>query len=342
MQQCPNCRELVELANRFCSSCGAPMPVPAPVQMMPPAPMQNFPIQTQQYQNVPPFVKEPRKKMSGRTKKVIAGVLSLIMVGSIAGVVVVRANAPKIFAETLSADELRQVSARVCDSVLSDIQYMPEYLFAKVVPSRIRSLNSVTGDYWDTKDFKAKNNSWFYRDSSYDVIQGKISSSIDTNSQSLFDRFADGKYSGAYTKNSLQWNADLFVIATTDCNFTSTLDNLLNYDSALSEAKNVLANAPWYPRGFSEFSDFPGIAYKPYRNYYCSYSFGTCAKFQIISNSSCQSNLYVEANLTVGGSVVDWGNDSTSLGAYQIAEMEIYFSTDRSGTYEITTINCRP
>ena len=337
MQQCPNCRELVELANRFCSSCGAPMPVPAPVQMMPPAPIQNFPLPPY----VPPFVKEPRKKMSGRTKKVIAGVLSLIMVGSIAGVVVVRANAPKIFTETLSADEIRQVSARVCDFVLSDIQYTSDYLFAEVVPSRIRSLNNVTDDYWDTKDFKAKNNSWFYRDSSYDNLQSKISLSIENNSQGLFDRFVEGKYSGAYTKNMVQWNSDLFYIATSDCNFTRTLDTLLNYDSALAEAKEVLANAPWYPRGFSEFSEFPGFAYKTSSGY-CSYSFGSCAKFKIISNTSCASNLYIQANLNSGGSVIDWGNDSVSIGAYQMADIEIYFSSERSGTYEITTINCRP
>jgi hypothetical protein len=341
MQQCPNCRELVELANRFCSSCGSQMPVPAPVQMVPPAPVQNFPPQPQEYQYLPHFVKEPRKKMSGRTKKVIAGVLSFVLVGSVAGVVIVRANAPKIFAETLSADEIRQVSARVCDSVLSDIQYTSDYLFAEVVPSRIRSLNNVTGDYWETKDFKAKNNSWFYRDSSYDVLQSKISSSIESNSQGLFDRFADGKYSGAYAKNMLAWNSDLFYIATNDCNFRRTLDTLLNYDSALSEAKNVLANAPWYPRGFSEIPEYPGFAYKNSGGY-CSYTFGSCAKFKIISNSSCASNLYIQANLSAGGSVIDWGNDSVSVGAYQVADIEIYFSSERSGTYEITTINCRP
>ena len=342
MQQCPNCRELVELANRFCSSCGAPMPVPAPVQMMPPVPMQNFPVPPQEYQYAPAFVKEPRKKMSGRTKKVIAGVLSLIMVGSIAGVVVVRANAPKIFAETLSADEIRQVSARVCDSVLSDIQYLPEYLFAKVVPSRVRSINNVTDDYWDTKDFKAKNKSWFYRASSYAVVQSEITASVESNSQALFDRFSDGKYSGAYTKNMIAWNSDLIYIATSDCSFQNTLDSLLNYDSAISEAKNVLANAPWYPRGYSELPDFPGIAYQPSRNYYCSYSFGSCARFKIVSNTSCASNLYVQANLKSGGTVIDWGNDTASIGAYQVADMEIYFSSEYGDTYEITTVNCRP
>ena len=318
------------------------MPVPPPVQMMPPAPISNFPPQNQPFEYVPPFVKEPRKPMSGKTKKIIAGVLSLLLVGSIAGVVVVKANAPKIFAETLTTDEIRQVTARVCDSVLNDIQNTPDFLFSRVVASRISSLNSVGGDFWDMKDFKQKNNSWFYRASSYDALQSKISASIDASAPGLFERFSDGKYSGAYTKNILTWNSDLFYIATSDCNFKNELDALLNYDNALSEAKNVLANAPWYPRGFSEFSDYPGIAYKPYRNYYCSYSFGTCARFQVISNSSCQSNLYIQANLLVGGTVVDWGNDSLSLGAYQIGEVEITFTEDYSGTYEITAINCRP
>jgi hypothetical protein len=318
------------------------MPVPPPVQMMPPAPISNFPPQAQPFEYVPPFVKEPRKPMSGKTKKIIAGALSLLLVGSIAGVVVVKANAPKIFAETLTTDEIRQVTARVCDSVLNDIQNTPDFLFSRVVASRISSLNSVGGDFWDMKDFKQKNNSWFYRASSYDALQSKISTSIDASAPGLFEKFSDGKYSGAYTKNMLTWNSDLFYIATSDCNFKNELDALLNYDNALSEAKNVLANAPWYPRGFSEFSDYPGIAYKPYRNYYCSYSFGTCARFQVISNSSCQSNLYIQAHLLVGGTVVDWGNDSLSLGAYQIGDVEITFTEDYSGTYEITAINCRP
>jgi hypothetical protein len=280
--------------------------------------------------------------MSGKTKKIIAGALSLLLVGSIAGVAVVKANAPKIFAETLTTDEIRQVTARVCDSVLNDIQNTPDFLFSRVVASRISSLNSVGGDFWDMKDFKQKNNSWFYRASSYDALQSKIIASIYAIAPGLFERFSDGKYSGAYTKNMLTWNSDLFYIATSDCNFKNELDALLKYDNALSEAKNVPANAPWYPRGFSEFSDYPGIAYKPYRNYYCSYSFGTCARFQVISNSSCQSNLYIQANLLVGGTVVDWGNDSLSLGAYQIGEVEITFTEDYSGTYEVTAINCRP
>jgi hypothetical protein len=280
--------------------------------------------------------------MSGKTKKIIAGVLSLVMVGTIAGVAVVRANAPKILAETLSADEQRQVSARICDSVLSDIQNTSDFLFARVVTSRIGSLNSVGGDFWDMKDFKQRNNSWFYRASSYDALQSKITSSIEANAQTLFDRFSDGKYSGAYTKNMIAWNSDLFDIATSNCSFQRELDQLLRYDNALSEAKTLLANAPWYPRGFSEFSDYPGIAYKPYRNYYCSYSWGTCARFQVISNSSCRSNLYIQANLLVRSTVVDWGNDSLSLSAYQIGDVEITFTEDYSGTYEITAINCRP
>jgi len=268
-------------------------------------------------------------------------VLSLVLVGSIGAVAVVRANAPKIFAETLSSDEQRQVSARICDSVLSDIQNSSDFLFANVVSSRISSLNNVGSDFWDMKDFKQRNNSWFYRASSYDALQSKISSSIESNAQSLFDRFSDGKYSGAYTKNMIAWNADLFSIATSDCSFQRELDLLLKYDNALSDAKTVLANAPWYPRGFYEYSNYPGFAYKPNRGY-CSYSWGSCAKFQIISNSSCQSNLYIQANLLSGGTVIDWGNDSVSVGAYQIANIEITFTSERSGTYEITAINCRP
>jgi hypothetical protein len=46
--------------------------------------------------------------------------------------------------------------------------------------------------------------------------------------------------------------------------------------------------------------------------------------------------------LNSGGSVIDWGNDSVSIGAYQMADIEIYFSSERSGTYDVTTINCRP
>lgn len=318
------------------------MPVPAPTQMMPPAPIPKFSPPAPNFEYPQPFVKEPRQPMSGKTKKVIAGVLSLVLVGAIAGVAVVRANAPKIFAQTLSSDEQRQVSARICDSVLSDIQNTSDFLFANVVASRIGSLNSVGSDFWDMKDFKQRNNSWFYRASSYDALQAKITSSIESNAQALFDRFSDGKYASAYTKNMIAWNADLFNIATSNCSFQKQLDELLRYDNALSEAKTILANAPWYPRGFSEFSDYPGIAYKPYRNYYCSYSWGTCARFQVISNSSCQSNLYIQANLLVGSTVVDWGNDSLSLGAYQIGEVEITFTEDYSGTYEITAINCRP
>jgi hypothetical protein len=117
--------------------------------------------------------------------------------------------------------------------------------------------------------------------------------------------------------------------------------SIVEVATAASVIQAKASSKPWYPKGFEEVSGFPGFAYLNISNQGCSYSFGTCAKFKIVSQTGCPDSLYVETNAESNGEVLDWSNDTArGLRANQIAVMETNFSTDRAGSWGIVKISC--
>jgi len=108
------------------------------------------------------------------------------------------------------------------------------------------------------------------------------------------------------------------------------------HDSLLREQK---ANAPWYPKGFSEIED--GLAIK-WTNDRCSINRGYCWTMEVISDFGCPNGLYVEVNVLQGRTVEGYTNDLLgSLKAGQKAKMEfIYFGGSGRKNAELTKVNC--
>lgn len=141
------------------------------------------------------------------------------------------------------------------------------------------------------------------------------------------------------------WGDSFRLFAIEDCGLGDKASKAKNQISEVSAAASVIqvkaSSKPWYPKGFEEVSGYPGFAYLNISNQGCSYSFGSCAKFKIVSQTGCPKSLYVETNLESGGAVVDWSNDTArGLGANQVAIMETNFSSEGSGNWRIVDLSC--
>jgi hypothetical protein len=331
---CSQCKQYSDAGSRFCTNCGAPIVVAAPTPPPPPpvpgneVPQFDNPGQYYAPREKKPF---PKKAVLG----VISGVAVIALIGTIIGIV----NAPKVFEETLAADEITTVTSMICGAVVSELKTSKYYSLASSAPAKTKTLNGVSGDSYDAQDFKYSHAAWFEQTSIYDEFNSAIADSVATHGPELFAKYQQGKYEGAYSKNSLTWNAAMLDGVNSNCSINKVQKILWRYQTALNETADSAANAPWYPRGYSSTSVNEDVAWAPNHGY-CSYSWGSCARFKLISRTDCYSSLYVEANLTSGGTVVDWGNDTARVGAYQPVNMEITFTSERSGTYEFTKISC--
>lgn len=132
-----------------------------------------------------------------------------------------------------------------------------------------------------------------------------------------------------------------FVIS--DCDLEEIATNTRTSISEVVSASGVIqykaSSKPWYPKGFEE-TGFEGFAFQNISNQGCRYSFGSCAKFKIVSKTDCPTNLYVKTNHLVNGEVDDWSNDTATVSAGQVAIMETTFNSDYSGSWQFVEINC--
>lgn len=139
------------------------------------------------------------------------------------------------------------------------------------------------------------------------------------------------------------WGDRFRQFAVIDCGLAETVSSAEKQIYAVATAARAIQvkadSKPWYPKGFEE-TGFPGFAYKNISNQGCSYSFGSCAKFKIVSNTDCPSNLYVQTNHLVNGEVDDWSNDTATVMAGQVAVMETTFNSDNAGAWQFAKINC--
>lgn len=157
---------------------------------------------------------------------------------------------------------------------------------------------------------------------------------LDASSQSIGLRELDGTWGDNFRK---------FAIG--DCLLggveAKAKGKIIEVATAASVIEVKASSKPWYPKGFEEVSGFPGFAYLNISNQGCSYSFGSCAKFKMVSQTGCPDSLYVETNAEANGEVLDWSNDTArGLRANQIAVLETNFSVERSIGWRIVKISC--
>lgn len=141
------------------------------------------------------------------------------------------------------------------------------------------------------------------------------------------------------------WGDNFRLFAIGDCLLgeieSKSKGKIIEVATAASVIQVKASSKPWFPMGYQEAVGFPGFAFQNISNQGCSYSFGSCAKFKIVSQKGCPESLYVETNLEANGEVIDWSNDTArGLRPGQVALMETTFSSERSGSWSIVKISC--
>jgi hypothetical protein len=139
-----------------------------------------------------------------------------------------------------------------------------------------------------------------------------------------------------------QWFVNFSTYVVDRCGLTTTLQEnesvVASFANSLAGIKLKASQKPWHPKGFTEIPEYTGIAYKP-SNRGCTFSFGSCAVFEMVSQTGCPSSLYVQTNLLDNGVVVDWSNDTAVVRPLQVALFETTFSANGSN-WEFAEINC--
>ena len=236
------------------------------------------------------------------------------------------------------------VSAATCDSAAKLVENEPFYRFAlEKLDKSQKATNRLT--IWNADKYLTKN-SWI-RSSSFpedEIPYGKFLREISdpvfrTTLASVNSSFLDD-VGEEIAENSFS-NFSLHLIES--CGLKDDIEEnrklVWAFDSANAKIIYLSQQKPWYPKGFSEIPNFPGFAYENISNQGCTFSFGSCAKFKIVSQTNSSQNLYVRTKLLSGGAVVDWSNDTAIVRAGQVAVMETSFSGS-GGTWEIVEISC--
>jgi len=198
---------------------------------------------------------------------------------------------------------------------------------------------------WNAEDYLA-NNSWTQNSRLPDMQKPYIKfvrAATDPLLDKTVQKLPENQQEAFNSNATDDWYANFAQFSLESCGLRELVEDnegvVRDFESALVRISSLASQKPWYPKGFSEISNFPGFAYENISNQGCTFSYGSCAKFKIVSEFNCPTNLYVQTNALSGGAVVDWSNDTAIVRAGQVAVMETSFSVS-AGTWEFVEINC--
>ena len=112
------------------------------------------------------------------------------------------------------------------------------------------------------------------------------------------------------------------------------------YNSLMQDVQSLADQVPWYPEGYSEWSEDPSLAWKWDKGGYCNLG-DSCWHAKVISLAGC-SSLYAEINIMdSSGNVIDYTNDlAGSLSANSTAILEFSTYNDYASTGRLTKLDC--
>lgn len=242
--------------------------------------------------------------------------------------------------EVLTPEEISTVAEALCPA----LKVSPGWSMVDLVGwgndarTNMPFVRAASKNPWDASKWKKDYPSWFEGKMYSDQIQSAVESTLSANlGEQLSDLLDANEYDG-YMRNRPEWSEVLVPLVIENCGYKKVVDEIAKYDDYLEKISTQAANIPWYPKGFKEIPGYVGFALND-TNGTCSYSFGSCAIFNIVSQIGCPSSLYVEANGLIGDVVTSWGNDTARVSPGQVARIEITFSEDID-TWELTKINC--
>lgn len=355
---CQKCGSQLSDGAAFCSSCGSKVPNDRPSQPQPKfdaSPFISKPETTTNYVEV----KKERKKFG--CLNIFLGFLVLVFVTSFLGGVIRSINSttsespspsetttssqdslkpPKpeslLDALGLTQSEFSSSLTKGC-SVLSK-SFKSSSLAIKT-KSRLDGMKSVS-DAFEAQDF-VNDREWvsvILQDQSVQSIESSIAvdfrkalaqsktvgaSTLESDYPSVFSAFLS-----EYTSESLD-----------SCDLSGDFQSFKELKSQAQRLTSLAANAPWYPKGFTEYAD--GLTAWKWADRSCSYYSGRCNHIDVVSSIGC-SSLYVEVNfLDSGESVVDWSNDTArGLAPGQTAKLEFVTFGDSVSSAQLVDISC--
>lgn len=301
---CDKCGAPNSGQNSFCVSCGSPVSLPPKARgSVPPPEVIRQPL-APRYD--PPA--DPTRKPS---RPVAIVVISALAVGlGFAGVGLyqewnearlerlAQENLSEAFGEAILADAVTN-----CGSLRDVVENIPEERIAAYADSLEGLLDPrqalVTAQ---TADFPAAPYLPAYRDN----VEREAAMGLTV----LFQ--TSDRDDIAPPEQKARWKNQWIDFALAQCGalgqYESNVALLAEADRIFDRVREMAANAPWYPEGFSEYSS--GLAYRwstdeggwPCNN--CSFW-----KMTVLTKNGCPYGVYGEINILRRGSVVGWTND---------------------------------
>ena len=289
------------------------------------------------------------KGLSFRSRIFLAGALGIILVIAAVSNSAQNNNEQKL-TESLDystwAEKLETpLESASCGYLSKEITSGESISFAKSTKAKAtKAVKAVT--VWNAEAYISKNE-WVNRagvlGQSFDLeLKGVIEPILSTRVKGLANETA---LSSLFQRKS-PWQSSFLEFALEDCDlktdYDKALETVFSVQASAWSVRTAASNKPWYPKGFEVIGAYPDFAYDNISSSGCSYSFGSCAKFKIVSKTGCPSSLYVETNLLSNGAIVDWSNDTArGLAPGQVAILETTFSSSSNGdSWTFTDISC--
>ena len=233
-------------------------------------------------------------------------------------------------------EELEAYSGGVCEVIQPIVNSSS---LAPKIESRIKKMKDVS-DAYDAEEFVAENE-WvnsLVQDETVSIVNQSIDESFDSaldNSSFEGSPQLEINYPQVHNAFSSQYKSQVLE----HCGLTDTLEGFSVLTDQARRLTGLASNVPWYPKGYSEYSD--GLTAWKWVDRSCSYYSGRCNHMDVVSAVGC-SSLYVEVNfLDASGSVVDWSNDTArGLAAGQTAKLEFVTFGDAARSADLVEVSC--
>jgi hypothetical protein len=111
------------------------------------------------------------------------------------------------------------------------------------------------------------------------------------------------------------------------------------FQAELDAYSAAVKDNSWVPSGFYKFPENPYLAYK--RDGRSCASYGMCFPFELVTNKYC-SSVYISANLTSNGTIVDFTNDTANgVSPGTLVKMKLQWTEDYGDNTDFIDVNCR-
>ena len=344
---CKQCGAQLAPGINFCTNCGQAVtieaPAPTAVSQPTPAPATSDPFAPSY--NFDAFEPEsPRGPKKGSVKWIAIGAAALVAIlVSVVGISAaedakyLKPDSAPALADSLSATKVDTAAQAKCIDLASTL---PSDATVQALISRSLVMNKYTAGAARRANKFLNATAWINSTELPD-ISASMDEVLAGGLDDVIAKTASIRESDRQAFADL-WTEEFKNLAIDKCGLTEKLAAATAAEAGFKSAKDSLetlaASVPWYPDGYTEWSEDSNIAWKWINGRDCSYSY--CWHVGVVTNTGCPSGVYVEVNiLDSGDNVIDYSNGTlSSLGPSQTGIIEI--SNSYSATGQISKISC--